>query len=118
VRESRDHEAEDRKQRELAEARNTGDNLAYQTEKTLRDLGAKIPAGDRSNIESKVNALREALKSSDIARIKSLSDDLQNAFHAISQQLYAQQGQPAPQGGDGRGPEGEGEVVEGEFHEA
>jgi molecular chaperone DnaK len=118
VRESREHEAEDRKQRELAEARNTGDNLAYQTEKTLHDLGGKVPAGDRSNIDSKISALREALKGSDTARIKSLSDDLQNAFHAISQQLYAQQSQPGAQGGDGRGPEGEGEVVEGEFHEA
>ncbi len=119
VREAREHEAEDRKQRELAEARNTADTLAYQTEKTLRDLGDKISAGDRTNIESKINALREALKGSDTARIKSLSDDMQNAFHAISQQLYAQQNQTGPQsGGNGRGKDGEGEVVEGEFHEA
>jgi molecular chaperone DnaK len=119
VREAREHEAEDRKQRELAEARNTADTLAYQTEKTLRDLGDKIPAGDRSNIESKISALREALKGSDTARIKSLSDDMQNAFHAISQQLYAQQNQTPSQGGaNGRGKDGEGEVVEGEFHEA
>ncbi len=123
VHESREHEAEDRNLRELAGARNTGDNLAYQTEKTLRDLGDKVPAGDRSNIESKISALREALKGSDTAHIKSLSDDLQNAFHAISQQLYAQQSQPGAQGDeaqgdDGHGHDGEGEVVEGEFHEA
>ncbi len=132
VRESREHESEDRKQRELVEARNMGDTLAYQTEKTLRELDGKVPSNERSNIESKIGALREALKGSDTARIKSLSDDLQNAFHAISQQLYAQPGQYGSQGGgnqDGdngygnrrgnnRGDDGEGEVVEGEFHEA
>ncbi len=119
VREAREHESDDRKQRELAEARNVADTLAYQTEKTLRDLGGKVPSGDRTNIESKISALREAIKGSDTARIKSLSDELQNAFHAISQQLYAQQGQTSPRdGGNGRGNDGEGEVVEGEFHEA
>jgi molecular chaperone DnaK len=118
VRESREHEAEDHKQRDLVGARNTGDNLAYQTEKTLRDLGGKVPGSDRSNIESKISALREALKGSDTARIKSLSDDLQNAFHAISQQLYAQQAQPGPQSNEGGGHDNEGDVVEGEFHEA
>jgi molecular chaperone DnaK len=119
VREAREHEAEDRKLRELAEARNTADTLAYQTEKTLRDLDGKISTGDRSNIEGKINALREAIKGSDTTRIKSLSEDMQNAFHAISQQLYAQQNQAGSQsGGNGRGNDGEGEVVEGEFHEA
>jgi molecular chaperone DnaK len=118
VREARDHEAEDRKQRELAEERNTADNLAYQTEKTLRELDGKISDSDRANIESKVSVLREAIKGSDVARIKSLSEDMQNAFHAISQQLYAQQGQTGTQTrGNGHG-DGEGEVVEGEFHEA
>jgi molecular chaperone DnaK len=119
VREAREHETDDRKQRELVEARNVADTLAYQTKKTLRDLGGKVPSGDRTNIESKISALREAIKGSDAARIKSLSDELQNAFHAISQQLYAQQGQTGPQnGGTSRGNDGEGEVVEGEFHEA
>ncbi len=129
VREAREHEAEDRQRRELAEARNTGDSLAYQTEKALRDLGDRVPGNERSNIEAKINDLREALKGEDLQRIRNLSNDLQNAFHALSQQMYAQQGQaqnPNPenpeqqqQGGNNRnrGDNGEGEVVEGEFRE-
>jgi len=121
VKEGREHEAEDRRQRELIEARNHGDQMIYQTEKTLRDLGDKVPANERSNIESKLSSLREALKGSDTNSIKHQIDDLQNAFHALSQQLYAQQSQPGNGNGNGHGPHGpsdEGEVVEGEFREA
>lgn len=126
VQQAREHEAEDRRRRELVEARNTADTLAYQTEKTLRDLGDQVPANDRQNIESKVNELREAIKGEDTAHIKRLTEDLQNAFHAISQQMYAQQQQqeqPSGQARDGNnggtaGPEDEGEVIEGEFREA
>ncbi|HEX9616602.1 MAG TPA: molecular chaperone DnaK [Anaerolineales bacterium] len=120
VRAAREHEAEDRRRRELVEARNNADTLAYQTEKTLRELGDKVPAGDRQNIENKVRDLRETIKGEDTNRIRQLTEDLQNAFHAISQQMYAQQQQDG-QSGDGRGPAGpedEGEVVEGEFREA
>jgi molecular chaperone DnaK len=121
VREAREHEAEDRKQRELIEARNTADSLTYQTEKTLRELGDKVPTSERENIETKVNELQAAMKGEDTAHIKRLIDDLQNAFHALSQQLYAQQTQTGQADGDGQGTEGpadEGEVVEGEFREA
>ena len=118
VDEARSHEAEDRKRRELVEARNMADNLAYQTEKTLRELGDKVPAGERQNIEGKINALREAIKGDDTAGIKKNHDELQNAFHALSQQLYAQQAQSGQQSGNGHGSGEEGEVVEGEFREA
>jgi molecular chaperone DnaK len=128
VHEARDHESDDKRRRELVEARNHADNLAYQTEKTLRDLGDKVPAGERESIQTKVNDLREAIKGEDISSIKRKSEDLQNAFHAISQQLYAQQAAsggaaaggsatPPPSGG-GDGRTDEGEVVEGEFREA
>ena len=124
VRDAREHEADDRRRRELVEARNTADSLAYQTEKTLRELGDRIPAPDRSNIESKINALRESMKGENTADIRRQIEDLQNAFHAISQQLYAQQGQPEQgptPGGNGSGeqrrPDSEGDVVEGEFRE-
>jgi molecular chaperone DnaK len=122
VRESQEHEAEDRKRRELAEARNTADSLAYQTEKTLRELGERVPAEERSNIESKLSALRETIKGDDLASIRRQTEDIQNAFHAISQQLYAQQPGGSTPGGNGGAdspkPDGEGEVVEGEFREA
>ncbi len=126
VQQAREHEAADRAHRELVDARNTADNLAYQTEKTLSELGEKVSEQERQNIQDKVTELREAIKSDDISRIKRLSDDLQNAFHALSQQLYAQ-GQPAQgptqPGGNGNQPgsptpEDEGDVIEGEFRPA
>jgi len=121
VSEARDHESEDRKRRELIEARNNADSLAYQTEKTLQDLGDKIPAEERQNIESKISELRETIKGDNIDSIRQQTEDLQNAFHAISQQMYTQQQQAEP-GSNGHGPqshddEGEDEVVEGEFRE-
>jgi molecular chaperone DnaK len=128
VREAREHESDDRRQRELIEARNTADSLTYQTEKTLRELDGKVPASERQNIEGKIKNLRDEMKGDDAARIKRQIDDLQNAFNALSQQLYAQQSQSAhsapeseSQGGNGhrpQRPEDEGEVVEGEFYEA
>jgi molecular chaperone DnaK len=117
VQEARQHEAEDKKRRELIEAKNNADNLAYQLEKTLRELGDKVPANDRSNVESKINELKQAAQTDDINRIKRATDDAQNAFHALSQQLYAQ-GQPQAQGQPG-GPSGsnEGDVIDGEVKE-
>ena len=124
VKEAREHEGEDRKRRELVEARNAGDGLAYQTEKTLKELGDKVPGSERANIEAKVKDLRQSLEGEDHSTIKRLSEELQNAFHALSQQLYAaeQATQQPPNGaspnGTGHKPDEEGEVVEGEFREA
>jgi molecular chaperone DnaK len=122
VSDARDHESEDRKRRDLIEVRNNADSLAYQTEKTLHDLGDKVPAEERKNIEAKISELRETIQSDNIDSIRQQTEDLQNAFHAISQQMYAQQQQQAEPGSNGHGPhshddEGEDEVVEGEFRE-
>jgi molecular chaperone DnaK len=129
VREGREHEADDKRQRELIEARNTADGLVYQTEKALRELQDKVPAGDRQNIDAKLNQLREAMKGNDINRINNLTNEVQNAFYALSQQMYASQGSGQPGNGksagsssDGnsrkpRNPDDEGEVLEGEFRE-
>ncbi|MEE9507850.1 MAG: molecular chaperone DnaK [Anaerolineales bacterium] len=120
VQEAKKHEGEDRKRREIAEARNNGDNLAYQAEKTLNDLGDKVPADDRQSIESKIAELREAIKGDDADHIKRLTEEVQQASYALSQQLYAQQTPPEgdEQSGDSPTPEEEGDVVEGEFREA
>lgn len=118
VAEARQHEAEDRRRRELAEARNNADNIIYQTEKMLRELGDKVPAHERETIQNKINTLRETLKGSDTARIRQETDALQTALHALSQQLYAQQAQASSNGGASQRPTDEGEVVEGEFREA
>ncbi|MGD2252641.1 MAG: Hsp70 family protein, partial [Anaerolineales bacterium] len=113
------HESEDRKLRELAEARNAADNIAYQAEKALRELGDKVPANDRQQIESKIQALRETMTSEDLKEIKRQTEELQQASYALSQQLYAQQAQPQSEGpvGDPGGTDDE-DVVEGEFREA
>ncbi|GMR11235.1 MAG: molecular chaperone DnaK [Anaerolineae bacterium] len=125
VEEAKSHEAEDRKRKEIADARNTGDGLAYQAEKTLSELGDKVPADDRERIEGKVKELREALEGDDLERIKQLTEEVQQASYALSQQLYAQEGEdskPQPEaeaeGGGSTEGEEEGDVVEGEFREA
>ncbi|MEW6718263.1 MAG: molecular chaperone DnaK [Chloroflexota bacterium] len=121
VKEALEHEMEDRKYRELIEARNMADSLVYQTEKALRELKDKIPASERARIESHVNELRVAMKGENANEIKNKTESLQHAFHALSQQIYAQQTTTEPPGGNGRGrtvTEDEGEVIEGEFREA
>ena len=129
VHEAQQHEAEDKRQRDLIQARNIADSMVYQTEKALRELGDKVPGNDRQNIESKLTQLREVMKGNDISRITNLTNDVQNAFYALSQQLYANQGSGQPGNGQSAGspsgdgdqtrkrPDGEGEVVEGEFRE-
>jgi molecular chaperone DnaK len=124
VQEAKKHESEDRKRKELAEARNQGDTLAYQAEKALKELGDKVPANDRQSIEKKITDLREAIKGDDIQRIKQLTEEVQQASYALSQQMYAQQAQPAGEGSPGGSAPGsspgneDGDVVEGEFREA
>ena len=124
VQESRQHEAEDKKRREAIEARNMADNLVYQTEKALRDLGEKVPASERTNIEQKISDLKQAMQSEDVEKINKLNGELQNAFHALSQQMYSQ-GQPQPgTGPQASGPdaapgnEPDGDVIDGEVRDA
>lgn len=119
MKEAREHEREDQTLRELVEVRNQADSLAYQTEKTLAELGDKVPAEERTQIENRVGELRKAAEGEDKDAIRRLSEELQNAFHALSQQLYAQEQSGASASMNGHGPgEDEGEVVEGEFREA
>jgi molecular chaperone DnaK len=122
VRQAEEHASDDRRTRELVEARNRADTLVYQTEKTLRELGDKVPAADRERIEGQIRQVREAIEGDDVSALGSATDQLQQASHALSQQLYqAQQPSAAPEDGTGNGaaPEADMEdVVEGEFREA
>jgi molecular chaperone DnaK len=132
VREAKRHEAEDRKRKELIEARNTADQLVYQAEKSLGDLGDQVPAEDRATIERTVEDLKQAKNGDDVARIRQLTEQLQQATYAIGQQMYAQQAEEQ-QGGAGQqhateggpdagqapfdsGPPGE-DFVDGDFRE-
>ena len=116
VGDARQHEAEDKRQRELAEARNQADQLIYTMEKTLRELGARVPATDRGQVERLTNELKAAIGSEDAARIRNLMEQLQQASYALSQQLYQAQGQAESTGPQTR--HRDDDVVEGEFEEA
>ncbi|MFC2064572.1 molecular chaperone DnaK [Chloroflexota bacterium] len=126
VQESKQNEAEDRKRKEAIDSRNTADNLIYQTEKAIKELGDKVPESEKSNIESKVAELKQVMQSDDIDKIKKLNDELQNAFHALSQQLYSQEqgqpeGDPGAQTADPAGSQDEepdGDVIDGEVRDA
>jgi len=114
VREAQENENEDRRRRETAEARNTADSLIYATEKALRDLGERVPASDREQIEQTIEELRQAMPGDDLNRIRQLTEQLQQASHALSQQM--QQGGPQAGSSDGSGPANpEEDVVEGEY---
>jgi len=117
VQEARQHETEDKKRRELIDARNTADSLVYQTEKALRDLGDKVPSAEAQNIQGKIDELKSAAQSDDLNRIRQASEQVQQAFHALSQQLYSQ-GQPQPEAPGGPSPQQNGDdVIEGEVKE-
>src|SRR2546426_8288502 len=79
---------EDRRRRELAQARNMADNLSYQTEKTLKDHGDKLSDADRRAVEQALGEVKDALNSDDAARIKTASDALVTASHKLAEQIY------------------------------
>ncbi|MGW8251194.1 MAG: molecular chaperone DnaK, partial [Anaerolineales bacterium] len=113
VQDAKTHEVEDKRRRDLIDARNTADQLIYSVEKTLGELGDRLSSDDREQVEKLIGELRSASEGEDISRIRSNIEQLQQATHALSQQLYqSQEGQQGEQGGE----EGEG-VVEGEFRE-
>jgi molecular chaperone DnaK len=125
VREAKQHEAEDRRRKERIDARNTADATIYQVEKSLRELGDKVPAGDRSTIERTIEDLKQAKEGQDTARIVQLTEQLQQASYAIGQQMYAQQAEGQQAAGqhqagetDGGAYGGSDDVVDGEFTEA
>jgi len=99
IKDAEKYAEEDRKRKELIEARNHADSMIYQTEKTLRELGDKIDPADKSRIEAELNNLREAMKGNDAAAIKAATDKLSQAFYAVSQKLYQQNAGAAGAGG-------------------
>ena len=114
-----DHADEDRRQREEAETRNKADEVVYTTEKSLRELGDKVDADERSRIEAAIAEVKEALKGSDVSRIKTSVESLIQASHKLAEAVYAQASAGAsgpgyePSGSD-FGP-GEDEVIEADY---
>ena len=117
------HAEEDRKRKELVEARNTADSAAYTAEKTLKDLGDKVSAERKKEVEDAVAKVRAALNTEDAQQMKSTTEALMEIVQKLGAEAYQQAGpEPdgqagGPQQGDGEKPGGE-DVVEGEFKEA
>jgi molecular chaperone DnaK len=122
VREAQEHAEEDRRRREEVETRNQAEQLTYQAERTLKDLGDKVSAADRADVEAKIASLREALKGADIGPVRDGATALAEALQRVSVAAYqaaAAAGAGATAGsGDGTAGESAGEeTVEGEYKE-
>ena len=125
VKEAEQYAEADKKQREEVDIRNGADQMIFQTEKTLKDLDGKIDAADKSELETKLNALKEAIKGSNLDDIKAKQEDLQKKFYDVSAKLYQnvnpQGGQPGPDmnqnnGGNDNGQNNDG-FVDADFKE-
>jgi molecular chaperone DnaK len=123
VRDAQSHAQEDARKREEAETKNRGEQLVYQTEKQLHDLGDKVPADVRGNTESAVAKLKSALESEDFERIRAASDEVQQSMYRLSELLYQQSSQQyagagAATGGEQTPPSGEtadSDVIDAEY---
>jgi len=94
VKEAEQYAAEDAKMKEAVETRNNGDQMVYQAEKFLSENGDKIPEDEKAKVQPAVERLKEALKGEDTAAIKAATDELQQAFFAVSEKMYQQAGGP------------------------
>ncbi len=95
VKEAEQYAAEDAKIKEKVEIRNQADQMVYQSEKTLSELGDKIPESEKAPIQAGIDKLKETLKGEDTAAIKAATEELTQLFYKMSEKLYQQQ---APQG--------------------
>jgi molecular chaperone DnaK len=117
VNDAESHADDDRKQRELAEARNVAENAAYNSDKQLSELGDKVDDADRSEIEAAIKEVRDSLESDDVEAIQAKTDALQAAFHKVSEKVYesAQSEASADGGAEGdTGSSDEEEVIDAE----
>ncbi|MCS7253462.1 MAG: molecular chaperone DnaK [Armatimonadota bacterium] len=116
IREAEQYAEQDRRRRELAEARNEADNLIYQTERLLREHGDKVSQSDRAAVEAAINDLRSVMSSDDVGRIRSAMERLKDAMARLSEALYraAAGGERRAAAGDGRGDVG-GDVIDADF---
>jgi len=118
------HAEDDKKRREVVDLKNQGDQLAYQMEKMLKEQGEKVSGEDRSNIESAIGRLREALKGDDAQAIQRAMDGLNEASHKVAQQMYESAGAtpgaaPGPEAAPGAerpaGEKGDEDVIDAEY---
>jgi len=126
VRDAETHAAEDKSRKEEVEERNLADSASYRAEKSIAELGDKITAEQKSDLESKIQDVRSALSTDDVSRIKSSREALEQAFYKISESIYSQSGEGAPAGADfggagsaetGQGSYANDDTIEGEYKE-
>lgn len=130
IRDAEMHAEDDKKRKELVEARNTADTLIYSTEKSMKDLGDKVDGATRAQVEAAITPLKKAMESDDIEQIKRLTDQLMQASHKVAEAMYqkaSQAGEAGGPGGPGGGPGPEGftsskpsgddDVVDADFEE-
>lgn len=99
VKEAEAFAAEDKKKKEEVEARNAADQMVYQTEKSMNEFGDKVTQADKDSVNPKLDALKEALKGTDVEAIKKAQEELQTAFYAVAERIYKEQGAAAQQAG-------------------
>jgi molecular chaperone DnaK len=92
------HAEDDKKKRELVDARNMGDALIYSTEKSIKDLGDKVDAATKSNVDAVINRLKKAMEGEDASEIKQLTEELTQASHKLAEAIYKQASQQAGAG--------------------
>ena len=97
VKEAEAFAAEDKKKKEEVEARNAADQMVYQTEKSMNEFGDKVTQADKDSVNPKLDALKEALKGTDVEAIKKAQEELQAAFYAVAERIYKEQGAAAQQ---------------------
>ncbi|PID55571.1 molecular chaperone DnaK, partial [candidate division KSB3 bacterium] len=97
------HAEEDKKRKELIETRNQGDAIVHATEKSLKDLGDKVDAETRQNVEKEIENVKSVLESDDVDTIKKAIDALTAASHKLAELMYAQASQENPDGGAAAG---------------
>jgi molecular chaperone DnaK len=115
--EAEQYAEEDRKRRELAEAKNNADHLVYTVEKTLKDLGDKVDASEIQKANDAKDKVKKALESNDLSQIKSATEELSNVVQQLSVKLYQQAGaqQDAAGGTDGGAAKGKDNVVDADY---
>ncbi len=106
VKDAQSHASEDKERREKVEVRNSADQLVYQTEKQMADLGDKLSAEAKGRLEAAVERTKDAIKSESVSAMKDATDALQKLWHEEAGKMYAQTGGPEAAGGPGPGPEG------------
>ncbi len=112
IKDAESHAEEDRKQRELAEARNLAENAAYQAEKQLDEMGEQLDDSTKSEIRSAIDEVKGSLESDNAEEIKAKTDALQAAFHKASEQIYQAASEQQAASSDGAGADGAGEPEE------